>query len=75
MAKEDRPATAKVCDLYLTAFSREPQEQELKIAVAYLTEARTDTTGKPLDAQRAARENLQDLIWALINTKEFQFNH
>ena len=75
LAKEDRPAAAKVRDLYLTAFSREPQEQELKIAVAYLSEARTDAAGKPLDAQRAARENLQDLIWALINTKEFQFNH
>ena len=31
--------------------------------------------GKPGDPAKAARENFQDLIWALINTKEFLFNH
>jgi hypothetical protein len=40
-----------------------------------MAEPRTDSAGKPVDVQRALRENFQDLAWALINTKEFLFNH
>ncbi len=75
LAKEDRPAEAKIRELYLVAFSREPRADELKTALGYLTEQRLDLEGKPVDAQRATRENFQDLIWALINAKEFLFNH
>ncbi len=64
LAKEDKPAEAKVRELYLAAFSREPRPQELKTAIDYLNEPGT-----------AANANYQDLIWALINTKEFLFNH
>lgn len=64
LAKEDKPAEAKVRELYLAAFSREPRPQELKTAIDYLSEPGT-----------AANANYQDLIWALINTKEFLFNH
>lgn len=75
LASEKKPAETKIHELYLAAFSREPRPDELKIATTYLAEPRTDSAGKPLDPQQADRENLQDLIWALINTKEFQFNH
>lgn len=75
LTKEDKPAEAKVRELYLVAFSREPRPEELKTAIAYLTEPQVDAEGKPMDAQTATRENFQDLIWALINTKEFLFNH
>jgi hypothetical protein len=34
-----------------------------------------DAAGSAVDPQKAAQENFQDLIWALINTKEFLFNH
>ena len=64
LAKEDKPAETKVRELYLAAFSREPRPQELKTAIDYLNEPGT-----------AANANWQDLIWALINTKEFLFNH
>ena len=64
LAKEDKPAEAKIRELYLAAFSREPRPQELKAAIDYLNEPGT-----------AANANYQDLIWALINTKEFLFNH
>ena len=63
-SKEEKPVEAKVRELYLAAFSREPRSQELKIAIDYLNEPGTD-----------ANANYQDLIWALINTKEFLFNH
>ncbi|MES2792753.1 MAG: DUF1549 and DUF1553 domain-containing protein [Planctomycetota bacterium] len=73
--KETTPVEAKVRELYLAAFSREARPDELKTALAYLAEPRTDADGKPIEAAKASRENFQDLIWALINTKEFLFNH
>ena len=48
---------------------------EIKTAEDYFGEPRVDAAGKPVDAKKAARENFQDLLWALINTKEFLFNH
>jgi hypothetical protein len=57
------------------AFAREPRPDELQTAVAYLAEPRTTAAGKPVDPQTAARENLQDLLWALLTSKEFLFNH
>ena len=64
LATEQKPVEAKIRELYLAAFSREPRPQELKTAIEYLNEPGT-----------AANANYQDLIWALINTKEFLFNH
>jgi hypothetical protein len=75
LAKDDRPAEAKVRELYLAAFAREPRAEEMHTALDYLAEVRTNAEGQPLDPARAARENYQDLIWALMNTKEFLFNH
>ena len=75
LAKEERPAEEKVRELYRAAFAREPRENELQIALEYLAEVRTDAAGKPLDSAQSDRLNMQDLIWALINTKEFLFNH
>jgi hypothetical protein len=75
LAKSDKPIEEKIRELYAVAFSREPREDELKAAVDFLAEPRQDATGKPVDPQKANQESLQDLIWALINTKEFLFNH
>lgn len=75
LSKETRPAEEKIRELYLVAFSREPRTDEMKSALGYLTEARVNAAGQKVDAQKAARENFQDLIWALLNTKEFLFNH
>jgi hypothetical protein len=51
-------------DLYLSALCRFPTEAEKQAASAYL--------GK--DPQRQA-EARQDLIWSVLNTREFLFNH
>lgn len=75
LSKDERPNEAKIRELYLAAFAREPRPAELKTAVEYLTEHRLSADGQPANPQNAARENFQDLIWALINTKEFLFNH
>lgn len=75
LTKDDRPTAEKIRDLYLTAFAREPRPEELQAATEYLAEARLDPNGAPINSEQATRENFQDLIWALINTKEFLFNH
>ncbi|MCO8121200.1 DUF1553 domain-containing protein [Stieleria sp. TO1_6] len=62
-ADTSRPADAKVRELYQVAFSRLPTESELRSALDYLG----DST--------AQREPWEDLIWALVNAKEFIFNH
>ena len=56
----------KVKRLYLAALSRQPHEKELAVAKEHIGKAKDDK------ARRAAYE---DMIWALINTKEFLFNH
>jgi len=50
-------------ELYLTALSRHPTEQELTHCKQILAEA---------DSRRAG---LEDIAWALINGREFLFNH
>jgi hypothetical protein len=75
MAKDPRPTEAKIKELYMAAFAREPRPDELKTALDYLTEPRVNAAGQDLEGQKAARENFQDLLWALMTTKEFLFNH
>ena len=59
-----RPDAEKVVELYYDAFARPPRAKELDAATAYLAKAEAD--------QRQAA--YEDLLWALINTKEFLFN-
>jgi hypothetical protein len=54
----------KVRELYLLAFSREPTTEESSIALAHIQK-------NEKDPKRA----YEDIVWALINTKEFLFNH
>jgi hypothetical protein len=75
LAKEDRSVEEKIVELYLAAFSRKPRPDELRTAIEYLSELPVDADGKSIYKNKAAHENFQDLIWALINTKEFLFNH
>lgn len=75
LAKADGSHEDKIRELYLAAYAREPRAEELAAALEYLAEARLDANGAPINPQTAIRENLQDLLWALINTKEFLFNH
>jgi hypothetical protein len=50
-------------ELYLAAFGRQPRPEELKVAQNYIA------------TQRDRRAALEDLFWALLNSKEFLFNH
>jgi hypothetical protein len=64
LANDKRPADDRLRDLYMIALSRPPSAAELATLKAYL-EARPNN-------QSAAYE---DLLWALMNTKEFLYNH
>ncbi len=72
---KNRKLEDKVSELYLRAFARAPRADELATAVAYLSESRVDANGKPVAEATAIQENFKDLLWAMINTKEFLFNH
>jgi hypothetical protein len=75
LTKAEMSEPKRIRELYLAAFSREPAADEIRIAETHLLKPRTDATGKPLDSQRAKRNGYEDLLWALMNTKEFLFNH
>jgi hypothetical protein len=53
----------KLCDLYLVALSREPTKDELATLLDHIEKKADD---------RAA---YADVLWALVNTKEYLFNH
>ncbi|HBJ88041.1 MAG TPA: S-layer protein [Verrucomicrobiales bacterium] len=75
LTKAEMPEPKRIRELYLAAYSREPTADEVKIAETHLLKPRNDAAGKPLDSQRAKRNGYEDLLWALMNTKEFLFNH
>jgi hypothetical protein len=75
LTKSEMPEPKRIRELYLAAFSREPTADEVRIAEAHLLKPRNDADGKALDSQRAKRNGYEDLLWALLNTKEFLFNH
>ena len=75
---------ARIAELYRRAFSRSPSPEELTIGVDYLNRKRTppdpatlseEEKKKPKTPETLEREPYEDLIWALLNTKEFLFNH
>jgi hypothetical protein len=63
-ADKAREHNTKLRELYLLAFAREPSPEEAAIAMAHI-QKNTE------DPKRA----YEDIVWALINTKEFLFNH
>ncbi len=60
---DSRTVEEVVQELYRVALSRDPHDEELKATLAYVA-------GK--DNRREAYE---DIVWTLINSKEFLFNH
>jgi len=53
----------KITEIYRRAFSRAPTDEELRTAVQHVTQHDDRTKA------------YQNLLWALINTKEFLYNH
>lgn len=61
---QSRDHAERLHGLYIAAFSRPPLPEELQIATSHINKHQDDP-------QRA----YEDIVWALINTKEFLFNH
>jgi hypothetical protein len=68
------PLADRVTELYFAAFSRPPSETELSVALEFLAPSATDVQQSDV-IPTVAKTQFEDLIWALINTKEFLFNH
>ena len=75
LSKASVPEPKRIREIYLAAFSREPTAEEVRISETYVAKPRTDAQGKPLDSQRSKRTGYEDLLWAILNTKEFLYNH
>jgi Protein of unknown function (DUF1553) len=63
MAKDPRPDAEKVDELFVWAFAHKPTDAQRDLALAHI--------GKHAMNKKVAYENI---LWALINTKEFVFN-
>jgi hypothetical protein len=62
--------------MFLSAFSRYPTEQEAAAIKAELAKARSQSqTSTPEVARESRRHALEDMMWALLTSKEFLFNH
>lgn len=72
--KDDR---THITELYLLALSRSPTQNELDISLAHLVKKREQSAADPkkLSTEQAEREAYEDIIWVVVNTKEFLFNH
>jgi hypothetical protein len=63
MLKAGKQRDEIIEDLYLRCFARKPSEQEMAKLSSHFKEAKKDD------------QVLTDVFWALLNSKEFIFNH
>lgn len=67
-AKDTRTDEEKVTDLFLWAFARKPSKDDLAAALDHIKKMETKYAAA---GKKTAYENI---LWALLNTKEFVFN-
>jgi hypothetical protein len=60
--------------MYLSAFSRYPTDAERQTLTAALESARP-TKGAEQAQRDAHKQALEDMVWAMLTSKEFLFNH
>jgi hypothetical protein len=63
---DPRPDATRVDELYRVCFSRGPTDEERAVCLEHLARHR---------GRETLRRGYEDLVWSLINTKEFLFNH
>ncbi len=63
LLKAQKPPTEIVDELYLAALARLPQQDERQRVLGWIERAPNP------------RDGLQDLLWVLLNSREFLFNH
>lgn len=73
-ADDKRNDEAKVNELYLWAFSRQAESSEANTAKEHIEKKVTKAADADLK-KKAKREAYEDIVWALVSSKEFLFNH
>jgi hypothetical protein len=63
LVKDKKTPKEMVTELFVVAYSRPPTSAELNRALAYVDGAK--------DKQKA----IEDVLWVILNSKEFMFNH
>jgi hypothetical protein len=68
LAKDARPDQEKVTELFLWAFARKPTDEDMAAALGHLKrmEEKHGGAGKKI--------GYENIVWALLNTKEFVFS-
>ena len=60
---DKKPIPEMIDSIYLSAYARRPSDQELSTTVGYV------------EAQENKQQALEDVLWTVINSKEFLFNN
>ena len=63
LLKAKKPIKEIVDELYLGGYSRMPRPKELHATLQYV------------DGQEKKQQALEDVLWTILNSKEFMFNH
>ena len=74
LAQDSRPEAERIRELYRVALGREPRREEMEAAAGYLGR-RVSAAKDDASRVKARREAFEDTVWAVLNTKEFLFNH
>jgi hypothetical protein len=70
-SEDKRTDAEKVNELFLWVFGRKPSDSDQTAALAHIEKQIAKNAGNPAAGRKAAYENI---LWALVNTKEFWFN-
>jgi hypothetical protein len=70
-ADDKRPESEKVEELFLWVFGRKPSTEDRTAALEHIEKQITKNAANPAAGRKTAYENI---LWALVNTKEFWFN-
>jgi len=69
-----RKEEEKIKEIYLLGYAREPNDKEMELALAQLEKKASGLTDEE-EMKKARREAYEDLLWVMINSKEFLFQH
>lgn len=73
LAADKRPVAEKIREIFLWVYARPPTAEETRAAADFL--AREEAAPMIGPRQQTQQWPYEDLLWALMNTKEFLFNH